>query len=178
MNSLFITLIFSALGHFHSFGIKSETSSQKMTLPVNYSFNSVMIYNNILVYIKEGEKNEIIVKNEEVANAIKFKVDDGVLVIHGKNSFFNNKSPERIIIMVKDILGITIMDDAEVRTIGELSDKNLKLEIYGDGAIYANTRATEVTTFIKGLGKIEVTGNFKNTSVNKDAYGNMITSYR
>lgn len=69
------------------------------------------------------------------------------------------------------------MDDAEVRTIGELKDKRLKLEILGDGAIYANTRANEVTTFIKGLGKINVIGNFKNTSVSKDAYGNMITNY-
>ena len=178
MNNLFISILLSALGHFHSADIKTDTASQKMIIPVDYSFNSVMIYNDILVYITEGEKNEITVRDADVANAIKFKVDGGVLVIHGKKGFFSTKTPERIIITVKDIRAITIMDDAEVRTIGELSDQNLKLEIFGDGAIYANTRAIEVTTFIKGLGKIEVRGNFKNTSVNKDAYGNMITTYR
>lgn len=174
MNNLFITLLLSAFGLTNG----TDSGSQDIVIPLNYTFNSVTIYSNMVVYITEGEKNEIIVKDEEVANAIKFKVNRGALVVHGKKGFFGNKSPERIIIKVKDIDAITIMEDAEVRTIGELSDKNLKLEIFGDGAIYANTRANEVTTFIKGLGKIEVIGNFKNTSVNKDADGNMITTYR
>jgi hypothetical protein len=177
MNILFISVFFTAFGYYQS--VPSDTVSEKMIIPVNYSFNSVTVYSDVIVYITEGDKNEIIVKNEDVAKAIKFKVDEGVLVIHGKKGFFSNrKNPERIIITVKDIRGITIMDDAEVRSIGELSDKNLKLEIYGDGAIYVNTRALEVSTFIKGLGKIEVNGNFKTTSVNKDAYGNMITTYK
>ena len=178
MNNLFISVLLSAFGHFHFTDIKTDTASQKMTMPINYTFNSVTIYNDILVYITEGEKNEITVRDEGVAHAIKFKVDAGVLVIHSKKGFFSDKTPERMIITVKDIRAITIMDDAEVRTIGELSDKNLTLEIFGDGAIYANTRAIEVTTFIKGLGKIEVRGNFKNTCVNKDANGNMITTYK
>jgi hypothetical protein len=61
--------------------------------------------------------------------------------------------------------------------IGYLNSPILKLNILDDGAIYASTKATEVDTFIKRLGKIEVKGTFKNTSVNKDAYGNMVTNY-
>ncbi len=174
MNHLFISILLSAFGHIYA----TDTGSQDLVMPVNETFNSVTIYRDMVVYIMQGEKNEIIVKDKVVANVIKFKVDHEVLVLHGRKSYFTNKRPERIIIRVKDIHAITIMDDAEVRTIGELSDKNLKLEIFGDGAIYANTCASEVTTFIKGLGKIEVTGNFKNTSVNRDAYGNMITTYK
>jgi len=175
MNSLFMTILFSAF--WHSQSINNDTVVQRLIIPLDHTFKSIKIYNDILVYVAEGEKNEIIVKDEAVANVIKFKVDEGVLIIHCKNSIFSNKNPNKITIRVKDIHAIAIMDDAEVRTIGELSDQKLKLEIFGDGAIYANTRATEVTTFIKGLGKIEVRGNFKNTCVNKDAYGNMITTY-
>jgi hypothetical protein len=43
--------------------------------------------------------------------------------------------------------------------------------------MYVNTTALEVNTFMKGLGKIEVKENFKNTTVNKDAYGNIVTIY-
>jgi hypothetical protein len=174
MNNLFITIFLTALGHIQG----TDTGSQKLIIPVNFTFNSVTIYDDMVVYIIEGERNEIIVRNEDVAHAIRFKVDDSVLVIHGKNRLFNHRSPERIIISVKSIHAITIMDDAQVRTIGELYDKDLKLEIFGDGTIYATTRAVEVKTFIKGLGKIEVIGNFKNTSANKDEYGNMITTYK
>ena len=174
MNHLFISILLSAFGHIYA----TDPSSKDIVIPVNDTFNSVKIYNDILVYIMQGEKNEILVEDIAVANAIKFKVNGSVLVVHGRKSYFTNKKPKRIIIKVKDIHAITIMDDAEVRTIGELSDKNLNLEIFGDGAIYANTCAIEVTTFIRGLGKIEVTGNFKNTSVNRDAYGNMITTYK
>ena len=174
MNHLFISILLSAFGHIYA----TDSGSQDIVIPVNDTFNSVKIYSDIIVYIMQGEKNEILVKDIGVANAIKFKVDGSVLVVHGRKSYFTNKRPGRIIIKVRDLQAITIMDDAEVRTIGELSDKNLNLEIFGDGAIYANTCASEVTTFIRGLGKIEVTGNFKNTSVNKDAYGNMITTYK
>jgi Putative auto-transporter adhesin, head GIN domain len=174
MNNLFITILLTALGHIQG----TDTASQKLIIPVNFTFSGVTIYDGMAIYILEGERNEIIVRNEAVANAIRFEVNDSVLVVHGKNRLFNHRNPERIIISVKSIHAITIMDDAQVRTIGELNDKVLKLEIFGDGAIYASTRAIEVKTFIKGLGKIEVIGNFKNASVNKDEYGNIITTYR
>ena len=177
MNSLFISIIISASSQIHGDHALKDTLSQKLTIPVEYAFNSIMIYNDITVYITEGDKNEIIVKDEDVSNNFKFKVTDGVLVIHGKKSFLSKNNPIKITISAKNINSITIMDDAEVRTIGELSYRKLNLEIYGDGAIYVNTKAIQVNTFIKGLGKIEVKGNFKNTTINKDAYGNMISSY-
>jgi hypothetical protein len=177
MNSLFISIVLSVFSNIHTVKSSSDTVSQKLTIPVDNAFNSLMVYNNIVVYLTEGDKNEILVRDEGVANNIKFKVTDGVLAIRSKKGLFGRNNPEKIIITVKNINAITIMDDGEVRTIGELSYRNLKLEIYGDGAIYVNTRAIEVNTFIKGLGKIEVKGNFKNTTVNKDAYGNMITIY-
>jgi Putative auto-transporter adhesin, head GIN domain len=174
MNNLFITILLTALGHIPG----TDTVSQKFIIPVNFTFSGVTIYDDMAIYIMEGERNEIIVRNEDVADAIRFKVDDSILIVHGKNRLFNHRIPEIIIISVKSIHAITIMDDAHVRTIGELYDKDLKLEIFGNGAIYVNTRAIEVKTFIKGLGKIELIGNFKNTSVNKDENGNMITTYR
>jgi hypothetical protein len=128
------------------------------------------------IYISEGNENTIIVKNEETAELIKFKVKDGVLILRCKGNSIGRKCP-KVIIMVKNLSDISIMGDSEVRTIGELSNSSLKLNVYGDGSIYAETRATEVNTFIKGLGKIEVKGNFKNISVNKDAWGNMVTTY-
>jgi hypothetical protein len=178
MNSLFLSILVSAFSHFHNADTRPDTLSQKMTIPVTYAFDCVTIYNNILVYITEGTENEIIVRDGEAANNIKFKVTDGVLVIRGKSRMFSGNNPDRMIITVKDIHCITVMDDAEVRSVGELSNQNLKLEIYGDGAIYVNTRAVEVNTFISGLGKIVVNGNFKNTTVNKDSYGNMVTKYK
>ena len=177
MNTLLISIVMSALSHITVDNTVKDTSAQKITIPAEHSFHSVVIYNDELVFIKEGTENEIIVNSEEDANNIKYKVNDGVLVIRGKKNFLSTNKPVKMIITVKNINSIVVMDDAEVRSVGELSYRNLKLEIYGDGAIYVNTRAIEVNTFIKGLGKIVVKGNFKNTTVNKDAYGNMITIY-
>ena len=152
-------------------------SAQEKTIAVNDTFNSVVIYKNIVVYIAQGENNEIVFKNEIAANDINFEVIHGVLVIHGKNNFFSHKPPDIITIKVKTICAITIIDDAEVSTIGQLCNRDLNLKMLGDGTLYVNTSANEVTTFIKGLGKIEVVGNFKNTLVNKDDYGNIFTTY-
>ena len=177
MTSLLLSIALVILPGSHFNNAITDTATGKMTIPVEYSFNSITIYNDIQVFILEGVKNEIIVSNEGEASNIKFKVDNDVLIIKSRKNIFSGNNMIKIIIMVKDIHCITNMGDAEVRTIGELSDRNLKLEIYGDGAIYVSTKANEVNTFIRGLGKIEVKGNFKNTSVNKDAYGNMITKY-
>jgi hypothetical protein len=128
-------------------------------------------------FIKEGDENVIIVKDEETANLIKFKVSNGVLTIKSRGMLIGNRKPPKVIIIVKNLSDISIEGDSEVRTIGELSNDSLKLYIYGDGSIFANTKASEVDTFIKGLGKIEVKGNFKNITVNKDAWGDMVTKY-
>jgi hypothetical protein len=177
MSSLLLSITLFFLHGIHHAKVVTDTTNRNRAIPIEYAFNSITIYNDIRVYITEGNKNEILANNEEAASNIKFKVNDDVLVIKSKKNMFSGNSMIKIIIVVKDIKGITIMGDAEVRTIGLLSDQSLKLEIYGDGAIYASTKAIEVNTFIKGVGKIEVKGNFKTTSVNKDAYGNMITIY-
>jgi hypothetical protein len=177
MTSLLLAITLFFLPGTYNTNFISDTPNRNMAMPITYAFHSITIYDDIRVYITEGDKNEILVNNEEVASIIKFKVNDEVLVIKSKKNIFSGNGMIKIIIVVKDIKCITIMGDAEVRTIGLLSDQNLKLEIYGDGAIYASTKASEVSTFIKGVGKIEVRGNFKTTSVNKDAYGNMVTIY-
>jgi Putative auto-transporter adhesin, head GIN domain len=177
MTSLFFSIALSFLPGIHNAKFITDTPNRNTAIPITYAFNRITIYNDIRVYIAEGDKNEILVNNEEAASNIKFKVNDDVLVIKSKKNMFSGNSMIKIIIVVKDIKCITIMGDAEVRTIGLLSDQNLKLEIFGDGAIYASTKASEVVTFIKGVGKIEVKGNFKTASVNKDAYGNMVTIY-
>jgi hypothetical protein len=99
-----------------------------------------------------------------------------VLIIKSKGSYVGRKRP-KLIIMVKKLADISIIGDSEVKTIGELKNISLNLNVYGDGSIFANTKATEVTTCIKGLGKIEVKGNFKNISSNRDAWDDMITTY-
>jgi hypothetical protein len=177
MNILFISILLSVLSNNPGRDNFTDTASQKMTIPIVNIFSNVVIYDNVTVYITEGDQNEIIVNNAADADNLKIKVKDEVLIIKSKKGILSNSKPVKVFIMVRNIHGITIMGDSEVRTIGELSCRNLKLEIYGDGAIYASTKANEVNTFIKGLGKIEVKGNFKNTSVNKDAYGNMTTTY-
>lgn len=178
MTCLLLTFVLAILPGSHHSAAITDTATRNMTIPIEYSFSGITIYNDIRVYIVEGTKNEIIISNEVFGGNFKFKVDNDVLIIKNKKNIFGgNNNMIKIIIKVKDIHSITIMDDAEVRTIGELSDRNLKLEIFGDGAIYASTKANEVKTFIKGLGKIEVKGNFKNTSINRDANGNMVTTY-
>jgi hypothetical protein len=156
--------------------VAADTGTEKISIPIIYSFKSVMIYGDFSAYITEGVDSRIIVSKEE-ANDLKFKVDNGVLVIRRKKPLFGGNYHLKIIIVVKEVRCISVMDDSEVRTVGILDYLNLKLEIYGDGAIYAHTKANEVNTLIKGLGKIEVQGNFKNAIVDKDAFGNMVTKY-
>ena len=177
MNSLILSVIFYSVSFNHCAYERTDTTLSTQIIPIESSFNSIKIYSDITVYITEGDRNEIVVKNEEVANNIKFKVEDGILLIRGRKVIFNRNNHDKIIISERNINCITVMGDAEVRTIGDVCHHTLTLEIYGDGAIYISTKADEVNTFIKGLGKIEVKGNFNNTSVNKDAYGNMVTTY-
>jgi hypothetical protein len=177
MNLLFIPVVMSVIANSPKQDMNRDTSLSSHTFHIGSSFNSIVIQNEMDVYISEGNENAIIVKNEETADLIKFKVKDGVLIIKSRGSFIGRKSPN-VIIMVKNLSDISIMGDSEVRTIGELSNCSLKLYIYGDGSIYADTKATEVNTLIKGLGKIEVKGNFKNVTVNKDAWGDMVTTYK
>jgi hypothetical protein len=158
--------------------MNQDTVSTSFTLPVTSSFSSITIYNDINVYITEGEETAIISKNEETASQIKYKVNDGVLVIRSRGGFIKNRKLGKLIIVVKKLTDVSIMGDSEVRTIGELSNISLKLYIHGDGAIFVKTKASEVNTLIEGLGKIEVNGNFKNITVNKDAWGAMITTYK
>ena len=176
MNNFLLPVVLSLFSHYSDIS-KSDTLLLKQTMPIESSFSSIIVYNDINLFITEGSKNEIITENQNVADAIKFKVKDEILIIHRRNSFLHGKIHGKIIVCVKYLHGITIMGDAEVRTIGNLNYRSLKLEIFGDGAIYANTMATEVNTFMKGLGKIEVKGNFKNTTVNKDADGDILTTY-
>ncbi len=177
MNSLFVPVIFSLFSHNHCASERIDTAVSQQVIPIESSFNGITIYNDIMVYIKEGDRNEIVVQNEKVAHDIKFKVKGGILLVRGRKFILGKNNPDKIIISVRNVNCITVKGDAEVRTIGEVSHHNLKLEIYGDGAIYVSTKAEEVITYINGLGKIEVKGNFKNTSVNKDADGNMVTTY-
>jgi hypothetical protein len=177
MNHSILILLFSLFSLGEADDIKSIRPSSGQTIPIETPFNSVMIYNDVNLYITEGARNEIIVENQETANTVKFKVKDKTLLIHSRTDIFHKSIRGKIIICVQNINCISIVGDAEVRTIGSLSYRSLKLEIFGDGAIYVNTTALEVNTFMKGLGKIEVKGNFKNTTVNKDAYGNIVTIY-
>ncbi len=176
MNNLLLPVVVSLFGHYSDIS-KSDTSLLKQSIPIESSFNSITIYNDISLYITEGTENEIIAENQAIADAIKFKVKDEILIIRRRDSFLHGKIHGKIIIRVKSIRCITIVGDAEVRTIGNLSYRTLNLEIFGDGAIYASTMAMEVNTLMKGLGKIEVKGNFKNTTVNKDADGEIVTTY-
>ena len=170
-------MIITLVAHSPKQGINQDTALSSQILPIAPSFNNVIIHDDIDVCIIEGNKNEIIVKNEETANLIKFKVKDSALVIKCKGSGTGRKRP-KVIVMVKMLSGISIIGDSEVSTIGELSNIKLELDIYGDGSIIVCTKASEVNTLIKGLGKIEVKGNFQNTSVSKDAWGNMVTTYK
>ncbi|HET7003223.1 MAG TPA: DUF2807 domain-containing protein [Puia sp.] len=177
MNHSILILLFSLFSLDETNNTTSIRPLSGQTIPIDTPFNSVTIYNDVNLYITEGARNEIIVENQETADAVRFQVKDKTLLIHSRTVFFHRSIRGKIIICVQNINCISIVGDAEVRTIGSLSDRSLKLEIFGDGAIYANTTALEVNTFMKGLGKIEVKGNFKNTTVNKDAYGNIVTIY-
>ena len=170
-------MIITLVVHSPKQGLNQDTALSSQILPIVPSFNNIIIHDEMDVCIIEGDKNSIIVKNEETANLIKFKVKDNVLIIKSKGRL-TGRVRLKVIVMVKMLSGISIIGDAEVRTIGELSNIKLELYIYGDGLIIASTKASEVNTLINGVGKIEVKGNFKSTSVNKDAWGNMVTTYK
>jgi len=168
--------VMSVFGLNHSKVPDRDTASNYVIIPVESSFESINIYDDLTVFIIEGEQNQIIVKDDEAASKIKFKVKEDILEIRIRNSLLGCKSV-KLTIMVKNINDITIIGNSIVKTIGDLSHRHLNLEIYGGGSLLVNTKAAEVNTFIQGLGKIEVIGNFKHTSVNTDANGNLLTTY-
>jgi hypothetical protein len=176
MSILALTAMIAFFSHNDCDKISTDTPFQKQIIPIESGFNSLTIYNNLNVILEEGDHNEIQVNNIGIVGKIKVEVNDNVLIIKCRHLFLRNDN-FKILILVKSIKNISLMGDAEVRTIGCLNSPILKLNILGDGAIYANTKANEVDTFIKGLGKIVVKGNFRNTTVNRDAYGNMTSTY-
>ena len=176
MYNIFLFAVMSVLELNHSKIPNVDSASAYISIPLESSFERINIYDDITVFIIEGEQNKIIVKDDEAAHKIKFKVKEEILGIGIRNSLLGCKSV-KVTIMVKKINDITIIGNSIVKTIGDLSYPHLNLELYGDGSLLVNTKAVQVYTFIQGLGKIEVRGNFKHTSVNTDGNGNLITSY-
>jgi Putative auto-transporter adhesin, head GIN domain len=163
MYNIFLLAVMSVFGLNHSKVPDRDTAFTYVIIPVESSFESINIYDDITVFIIEGAQNQIIVKDDEAASKIKFKVKEETLDIRIRNSLLGCKSV-KLTIMVKNINDITIIGNSKVKTIGDLSYRHLTLEMYGNGSLLVNTKAVEVNTFIQGLGKIEVRGNFKHTS--------------
>lgn len=171
---LFMAALIST-GHFKN--LTTDTTSQLFKVSIDSSFNSIRIYNGINVFIIEGDQNEIGYKNKESAEMIKAKVKNKELIIKKKEELLNNNK-QFITIKVKEISSITIMDNSEVRTVGELTSPHLNLVVNGKSTIYVSTKANDVKSFIKaGIGKVEIIGNFKDITVSKDVLGNTITTY-
>jgi hypothetical protein len=161
----------------HFKNINTDTTAHLFKVSIDSSFNSIKIYNGINVFIIEGDVNEIGYKNKESADMIKAKVKNQELVIKNKEGLLKNNK-QFITVKVKDISSITVMDNSEVRTVGDLSSPHLSIVVNGKSAIYVSTKANDVKSFIKaGIGKVEIIGNFKDITVSKDVLGNTITTY-
>ncbi len=70
-----------------------------------------------------------------------------------------------------------IDENATVSTNGILKTNSLNVFMKGDGTASINADAENITTHIKGKGKVTITGNYETSSSYVDVYGTVAIEY-
>jgi Putative auto-transporter adhesin, head GIN domain len=153
---------------------QNDLETSKIILP---SFTKIKAGTNVRVILVQSTTDSVFIyTSKETAKHIRYSISNGELSIRGNYSFLSDKTAT-VLIGVTNLQKIVIDENATVSTNGILKTNTLAVLMRGDGTASINADAENVTTNIKGKGKVTITGNYETSSSYFDVYGAMVIEY-
>jgi len=150
MKILIISFIFIFCS---SFIIRPTTKIVKENRKVSI-FNTIETNSSIDIYIKQGDKESVIVEtNEEYQKQILINVIDKNLIIETKGNIIN-PSKFNVYIVVKELYGIKTSGSGDIDL--DLNSKTVSINIDGSGDVELTGIINDLNIDISGSGDIEI----------------------
>jgi hypothetical protein len=150
------------------------TNKENDTVILNASFERICLQGNMKVILVQ-HKNDTVLQYKN--GKISAEVRNGELFIKQKNGFFSDAQPF-VIIPITQLNAIKIKDDAAVFTQGVIKTNELSIDQRGDGIVKLSIDANKILVCSRGIGKIEIEGNYQQSIAKKEDNGCMIIEYR
>jgi len=157
MKTFFLTTLSIVLVSFLSFTIKPNTKVVKENRNLS-GFSQIQTYSSIDVYVKQGDKESVIVEtNEEYQKQVLTSVEGGKLIIRTKGNILN---PDKfnVYITVKELDDIRSAGSGDIESIGILKFPTLNIKINGSGDVEMALDSKTVSIEANGSGDIELEG--------------------
>jgi hypothetical protein len=153
---------------------QNDTETSKIILP---AFTKIKAGTNVRIILVQSSGDSVFIyTKKETAKHIRYSISNGELSIRGNYSFLSDKTAT-VLIGVSNLQKIMIDENATVSTNGILKTNTLDVIMKGDGTASINADADNVTTHIKGKGKVTINGNYETSSSYFDVYGAMVIEY-
>jgi hypothetical protein len=144
------------------------------TITLAESFERICLRGNMrVILVQRNNDNVLEYKNGKISA----EVHNGELLVKQKNNIFSDDVPV-VIIPITQLSAIKIKDDAAVFTQGVIKTNELSIDQRGDGTLKLNIDANKILVCSSGIGKIEIEGNYQQTSAKKETNGCMVIEYR
>ena len=157
MRTFILTTLSILLISISGFAIKPKTKLVKEDRNLS-GFNRIQTYSSIDIYIKQGDKESVIVEtNEEYQKQVLISVEDKQLIIKTKGNILN---PDKfnVYITVKDLSDIRSSGSGDIESVGVLKFPSLNFKLNGSGDIEMNIDTKSVSIEINGSGDVELEG--------------------
>jgi len=151
---------------------KPKTPVVKETRDLS-GFNEIYTNSSIDVYIKQGDKESVVVEtNKEFLEQVITTVDDNKLNISVKGNIIN---PERfnIYITVIDLKSISSSGSGDIESQGTLKFPELLLKNKGSGDIEMTLESKLITLENKGSGDVDLKGKIEELNINSFGSGDI-----
>lgn len=153
---------------------QTDFETSKIILP---TFTKIKAGANVRVILVQSTTDSVFIyTRKETAKHLRYSISNGELSIRGNYSFLSDKTAT-VLIGVTNLQKIVIDENATVSTNGILKTNTLQVLMKGDGTATINADAENVTTHIKGKGKVTITGNYETSSSQFNEYGAMVVEY-
>lgn len=156
----------------------SNTEKHFETLKIMLSpFTKIKAGANVHIILTQSSTDSVFIcTRTETAKHLRYSISNGELSIRGNYSFLSDKTAT-VLIGVTNLQKIMIDENATVSTNGILKTNSLNVLMKGDGTASINADAENITTHIKGKGKVTITGNYETSSSYVDVYGTVAIEY-
>jgi hypothetical protein len=171
---LICLLLASGLLTAQSTSSQNDLETSKIILP---SFTKIKAGTNIRIILVQSNTDSVFIySRKETAKHLRYSISNGELRIKGNYSFLSDKTAT-VLVGVTNLEKIVIDENATVSTNGILKTNTLAVLMRGDGTASINADAENITTNIKGKGKVTITGNYETSSSHFDISGAMVVEY-
>ena len=157
MRTLILTSLSIILISCSSLAIKPTTKVVKEDRNLS-GFSQIQTYSSIDVYIKQGDKESVVVEtNEEYQKQVLVSVEGKKLLIKTKGNIFN---PDKfnVYITVKELTDIRSAGSGDIESVGTLKFPKMNFKITGSGDLEMDLITKTVSLDIEGSGDAELQG--------------------